>query len=268
VRVGYLQFDPVFGRREENLERLGRIARERARGVNLLVLPELAPTGYLFLSREEALSYGELFPGGPTERFLERLARELGASIVIGFAERSGERLFNSCALMRPDGSSSVYRKAHLFLDEKDWFDQGDTPFEPVRAEGTDIGLLICFDWYFPEVARVLAIGGAKILAHPSNLVLPHCPEAMRTRCLENRVFAVTANRTGSENRGGRSFSFIGQSQVVGPDGKVLARAPSNGVDVGIVEIDPADAERKDPTGRNDWMKDRRTDLFGKLLDR
>ncbi|MFH1681430.1 MAG: nitrilase-related carbon-nitrogen hydrolase [Candidatus Eisenbacteria bacterium] len=267
MRVGYLQFDPAFGKREENLGRIGRIARERARGADLLVLPELASTGYLFLSREEALSFGEPFPGGPTERFLAGLVRELRATVVVGFAERSGERLFNSCALMRPDGTSSVYRKAHLFLDEKDWFDPGDTPLEPVRAEGTEVGLLICFDWYFPEVARVLAIGGAKVLCHPSNLVLPHCPEAMRTRCLENRVFAVTANRTGTDERGGRSFAFIGESQVVGPGGKVLIRAPSSGVDVGIVEIDPAEAERKDPTGRNDWMVDRRTDLFGRLVD-
>jgi predicted amidohydrolase len=268
VRVGYLQSDPVFGEIGRNLETLERLALDRAEGVDLLVLPELAATGYLFTSRAEALSFGEPFPGGPTERFLTSLARRLGGAVVMGFAERAGDRLFNSAALVRPDGSRSVYRKAHLFMDEKDWFDPGDTPFDPVPAAGISVGLMICFDWYYPEVARVLALRGARVLCHPSNLVLPHCPDAMRTRCLENRVFAITANRVGSDTRAGRSLSFIGQSQVAGPDGRVLLRAPGSGVDIGIVSIDPRDAERKDPTGRNDWTLDRRTDLFGPLAER
>ncbi len=266
MRVGYLQFDPAFGKKEDNLARLEKIAEDNARGADLLVLPELATTGYLFGSREEVLSCAEPFPGGPTERFLSSLARRLDAAVVLGFPERSGERVYNSCALMRPDGNFTLYRKAHLFLDEKDWFDPGDTPFEPTFAAGTSVGLMICFDWYYPEVARIHALGGARVLAHPSNLVLPHGPEAMRTRCLENRVFAVTANRTGSDVRSGRSLSFIGQSQIVAPDGSVLVRAPASGVHVGIAVIDPSEAERKDPTGRNDWTLDRRLDLFGALL--
>lgn len=266
MRIGYLQFDPAFGQIEPNLDRMEKIAMREARGADLLVLPELATTGYLFCSREEALSLGEPFPGGPTERFLARLARALGSTIVIGFPERAGGRLYNSCALMRPGGESALYRKAHLFLDEKDWFDPGDTPFVPVDAGGAAVGLMICFDWYFPEVARLLALRGARVLAHPSNLVLPHCPEAMRTRALENHVFAVTANRVGSESRGGRTLSFIGRSQVVGPDGTVLIRADGGEVGVGLAEIDPAEAANKDRTGRNDWVLDRRVDLFEGLL--
>jgi predicted amidohydrolase len=267
MQVGYLQFSPVFGDPNHNLEAIERIALEHARGVDLLVLPELAASGYLFLSREEVRLYAEPADEGPTRRCLEKVARGLDATVISGFAERSGERLFNSALLVRPDASSHVYRKAQLFLDEKDWFDPGDSPLEPVAAAGTDLGLMICFDWYYPEVSRLLALRGARILCHPSNLVLPHCPDAMRIRCLENRVYAVTANRSGSDQREGRSLSFIGSSQVVGPNGKVLLRAPGEGTHVGIVEIDEEKAADKDLTGRNVWTEDRRSDLFGGLAE-
>lgn len=265
MQAGYLQFEPVFGRPGENLAAIEKIALEHAVGADLLVVPELSTTGYLFLSKEEALGLAEAFPGGGTERCFAKVARELGAVVVGGFAERSGDLLYNSCALVRPDGTSRVYRKAQLFMDEKEIFEPGDTPLEPVEGAGTDLGLIICFDWYYPEVMRVLALGGAKVFCHPSNLVLPHCPDSMRTRCLENRVFAVTANRVGADVRGEKSLSFIGMSQVVAPDGRVLLRAPSNGVHVGIVEIDPALAENKDITPKNRWTEDRRKDLFGGL---
>ena len=86
------------------------------------------------------------------------------------------------------------------------------------------IGLMVCFDWFYPESVRTLALKGADIVAHPSNLVLPHCPDAMITRCLENRVFAVTCNRIGSEERGGKEkLSYIGTSEIVSPTGKILS---------------------------------------------
>jgi len=265
MQVGYLQFEPEFGAVDRNLEILEAVAREHARGVDLLVLPELASTGYLFESREEAARYAEPFPGGAVERCFRRIAGETGGAVVGGFAERAGERIYNSAALVRPDGSTAVYRKTHLFLDEKDWFDPGNSPLVPVPAAGTDIGMMICFDWFYPEVTRILALRGARVICHPANLVLPHCPESMKTRCLENRVFAITANRTGADRRGDKELAFIGSSQVVSPQGRVLLRAPTGGTHVGIVEIDPEEAANKDITGRNDWTKDRRVDLYGPL---
>lgn len=266
MQVGYLQFGPEFGKIDHNLKTMENVALDHARGVELLVLPELASTGYLFGSREELLSMAEPAVGGSTVKCLSRIARELNAAVVGGFAERAGDLLYNSCALVREDGSVHVYRKAHLFMDEKDLFQPGDTPFEPVKGAGTDLGLMICFDWYYPEVTRLLALNGAKIICHPSNLVLPHCPDAMKVRSLENRVFSITANRTGREEHAGRALEFIGMSQVTGPDGKVILRAPNEGIHVGITEIDPAEAEVKDITGRNIWTEDRRVDLFGGLV--
>ena len=120
---------------------------------------------------------------------------------------------------------------------------------------------MICFDWRFPETARSLALLGADLIAHPSNLVLAHCPQAMITRCLENRVFAVTADRVGTEDRMG-VLKFIGQSQIVDPDGNILVRASETEEEVQIVEIDLEKARDKFLTPNNHIFKDRREDLY------
>lgn len=122
---------------------------------------------------------------------------------------------------------------------------------------------MICFDWFYPEAARALALQGADIIAHPSNLVLPHCPESMVTRCLENRVFSITANRIGSEARGGKErLSFIGSSEVVDPRGRILHRAPREIEDLAIIEIDPAEARIKSLNPYNDLLRDRRPAFY------
>ncbi len=266
MNVAFLQFTPDFGRISENLARIDSLAREGGGEADLLVLPELASTGYLFLSRDEVAQLAEPFPGGATASTYMALARDLQTVIVGGFAEREGDQLYNSSALVRPDGTYSVYRKTHLFLNEKDFFDCGNGPIEPSAAAGTSVGCMICFDWYFPEVCRLLALGGARIVCHPSNLVLPHAPESMRTRSIENRVFTITANRCGADERGGQRLEFIGMSQVVSPDGVVLARAPQKGDHLEMVSINAEDAAVKTITPKNDCLADRRKELYKGLV--
>jgi predicted amidohydrolase len=106
------------------------------------------------------------------------------------------------------------------------------------------------------------------VLAHPSNLVLPYCQEVMRARCIENRVFAVTANRVGTDARpDGASETFTGQSQVVDPEGHVLVRAPAEGEAEAAVAVDLALAHDKQINGRNDLFADRRPDFYAPLLE-
>ena len=122
---------------------------------------------------------------------------------------------------------------------------------------------MICFDWRFPETARSLALLGADLIAHPSNLVLAHCPQAMITRCLENRVFAVTADRVGKEDRiEGEALKFMGKSQVVDPDGNILVRASETEEEIQIVEIDLEKARDKFISPHNHIFEDRREDLY------
>ena len=189
-------------------------------------------------------------------------------------AEMAGQRIFNSAVMVTPHGQFHTYHKAHLFVDEKDLFDPGDSPFpvfnlppvirhsDLVISHSTKVGLLVCFDHFFPEAARSLALRGAQIICHPSNLVLEYAQANSVTRAVENRVFWILANRTGSETLGEKTLVFNGGSQIVAPDGKLLARAGPETEELLIVEIDPAQALDKKVTPRNDLFVDRRTDLY------
>jgi predicted amidohydrolase len=121
---------------------------------------------------------------------------------------------------------------------------------------------MICFDWIFPEAARTLSLAGAQIIAHPANLVLPYCQNAMITRSIENRVFTITANRIGKEKLGIEKLRFTGQSQMTAPDGKILFRGPENKATFHVMSIDPKQALDKSISKRNDLFKDRRIEFY------
>jgi predicted amidohydrolase len=259
MRAAVVQMRPEFGRTERNMELAeSMVSSERA---DLYVLPELALSGYLFESREEAVRLAQA-PDDDVFDGLAALARSEGSVVVVGFAEKAGASLYNSSILLRPDGSRVVYRKIQLFWGEKGIFEPGDAPPPVVEAGGARLGMMICFDWIFPEIARTLALAGAQILCHSANLVLPYCQAALVTRCIENRVFAACANRTGTEARAGQELTFTGMSEIVAPNGDILARASVEGEEVLVVELDPGLADVKAITPENDIFTDRRTDLY------
>ncbi len=263
MRVGYLQFCPLFGEKEKNLAKVGEMLQPC--DGDLLVLPELFSTGYLFASRQELSTLAEPVPDGMTTKGLLEIAAGCSVHIVAGIAERAQEGFYNSAVIVSPDGTFRVYRKAHLFREEKSHFRQGDTPFEVHHVGRTKVGTIICFDWIYPEAIRVLALKGAHIICQPANLILPYCQDAMVTRAIENRVFIITANRTGEESRGGRRLEFTGRSQIVSPKGDVLIRAGQEEETVTAVEIDPEEASDKAATDMNDLFHDRRVDLYGDI---
>ena len=165
--------------------------------------------------------------------------------------------------LTGPDGFIGVYRKTHLFYEEKLWFSSGNTGFKVWQTPIGNIGIMICFDWFFPESARTLALRGADIIAHPSNLILPHCPDAMVTRCIENRVFAVTANRIGSEQRGDKEkLPFIGKSQIASPMGEIIYRASGDKEELTVMEIAVERARDKNLNSFNNLFNDRKKEFY------
>ena len=257
--VGFIQTAPVFGEIEDNLEAVEALVKNLQ--ADLLVLPELFATGYTFKSREEVEKVAESLDG-PTSRFLKHLAKKTGAAIVAGFVESEGYNVYNASMMVSEKGVIDSYRKIHLFNREKLWFDPGDKPFTVHEVNGVTIGMMICFDRIFPEVARTLALMGAEIIAHPSNLVLPYCQKAMTTRCIENRVFAVTANRIGREIRGDDDFSFTGASQITSMNGEVLMTGDNNDVGTGWVEIDPELTRNKMLNSHNHAFNDRRPEFY------
>jgi predicted amidohydrolase len=260
MRIGFYQFSPEFGAIEKNLNKMATTLRSAE--VDLVVFPELANSGYLFLNAAEAERFAESIPGQTTE-FLTKLAAERDCHIVMGMPEKSGPKLYNSAVLIGPKGVVGSYRKAHLFDEEKLHFQPGDRGFSIFEIDGVNVGILICFDHLFPESARTLAIQGAQILCYPSNLVLPTYGQlTTRVRAIENHVYTILANRCGTEDRGSKKLSYTGGSQIVAPDGQVLATAPEDREQLSVVEIDPGKACDKGVSLRNDLFADRRPDLY------
>ncbi len=262
LKIAAIQSSPVFGEVAANLATTLELVPA---GCDLAVLPELFATGYQFRTAAEAWDMAEdlsegAAPGAITARLIDHAAAT-GTTLVAGLAERAGEQVFNASLLVRPDGSRETYRKVHLFLDEKSIFTPGDLGFPVFAACGTTIGMMICFDWIFPEAARSLALAGAEIICHPSNLLLPWCQAAMVTRCQENMVFAVTSNRVGTENRTGRALTFSGRSQVVSPLGDRLAGLGPEETGAAAAEITLVEKD-KQFTERNDLWEDRRPEAY------
>ncbi|TDI85198.1 MAG: acyltransferase [Caldithrix sp.] len=264
MRIGYYQFRPLFGQIKKNLGKV--ISALKDIEADLIVLPELPFTGYYFADREETRILAEDPDDSSTVHSLKALCKERNLYLVTGFAERKRDKIFNSALLIGPEGLVHTYRKLHLFNEEKNWFDAGDTPLTLQAVRGARIGTMICFDWIFPEVARALAVQGAHIICHPSNLVLNYCQQTMLSRCLENSVFAITANRFGADKRPHGELKFTGKSQIVAPKGVLLHRAAAQREALYTTEIDPQRAEDKNITALNQMMDDRRPEFYGDLV--
>lgn len=265
MKIGYLQFAPTYLDVTSNLKRVGDLLP--GTDADLIVLPELFTSGYFFQSQDDLARVAEPIPDGPTTDRLKSWAKTLGATIVAGLAERDGGTFYNSAAIVSPEGYQGTYRKVHLYYKEKTLFAPGGDGFAVYelsdRAGASyTLGVMVCFDWYFPEAARSLALQGADIIAHPSNLVRPDCPRSMPIRALENHVYTITANRYGSETSDGETLTFIGQSEICDPEGQVLVRADRTGDHLDVVEIDPATARDRQITAYNHIFEDRRTELY------
>ncbi|AMQ18484.1 nitrilase [Thermococcus peptonophilus] len=262
MKVAYVQMEPVFLDPEVNYSKAEELIREVAdQGAKLVVLPELFDTGYNFRSREEVAEVAGQIPDGPTTEFLVELAKELEVFIVAGTAEKDEKgNLYNSAVVVGPVGWGYIgkYRKVHLFNREKLFFRPGNLGFHVFNIGIAKVGVMICFDWFFPESARTLALKGADIIAHPSNLVMPYAPRAMPIRALENRVYTITANRIGEEF----GLRFIGKSTIASPKAEVLAMGSEDKEEVGVVEIDLSLARDKRINEMNDIFKDRRPQYY------
>jgi predicted amidohydrolase len=262
MKVGLVQFSPQLANLDRTLSNLQRLLTQ-LQPADLIVLPELCNSGYNFESKEQAWSSSETVDDSRFLRFLTEYCRQKNCHIVSGFNERAGDRLYNSALLVGSKGMIGKYRKLHLFMNEKDYFEPGNLGAPLYELNGVRLGMLICFDWLFPEIWRLLALKGADVICHPSNLVIPgNCQRAMPTHALTNRVFTVTANRIGSEGE----LNFTGGSIVCDTKGKVLMMAPEKEEAAMVVEFDPLDARDKAITARNDVFADRRPDVYAEMI--
>ena len=245
VRIAAVQMDPKLGdiaaNRRAILQHLGEAAKN---GASLVAFPECALTGYGFASRVEALASAEPIPGQSVALIAQACAT-LGTFCVFGLLEADGDRLFNACVLVGPEGLVGSYRKIHLpFVGVDRFADPGDRPFAVHEANGLRIGMHICYDGAFPESARVLTLLGADLLILPTNWPT-HSETAaehmMSCRALENVVYTMAVDRVGVES----GFEFIGRSSITDTAGNRLAFASVDREEILYADIEPAKARAK-----------------------
>jgi len=254
MRVGLVQLAPVLGDTPATLAKIDRLLAD-IEMPQLLVFPELCNSGYDFADIHQARSLAEQVEKSAFIHHLQRLCRRAGCHIISGFNELAGDKLYNSAVLLGPKGIIGKYRKLHLFLNEKDYFQPGDLGLPVFDLGFCRVGMLVCFDWFYPEVWRILALKGVDIICHPANLVLPGLAQrGVEVHALINRIFIILANRTGTEG----DLQFTGLSRIVDPGGQVLGSAAEQQEQVVIAEIDIGLARDKYITPRNHVLADRR----------
>lgn len=271
VRVACIQFEPVFGDVTKNLAEMDkRIRLVHEKGAQIVVLPELADTGYVFEKAEELTALSGEIPTGRSAGFLIALGRELGIHIVCGLAERAGDVFYNSAIVCGPDGYIGTFRKLHLWNRENLFFKKGDLGLPVFDTPLGRIGVAICYDGWFPETFRGLALKGATLVCVPTNWVpMPgneaH-PEAManilhKAAAHSNGIYIACADRIGTE----RGQPFLGQSLIVGTKGWPLAGpASATEEEILIADIHPEDvAANRALSDFNDVLGDRRGDIYG-----
>src|SRR5436305_11042667 len=235
-RVAAIQYEPTLGEKEKNVTDLLHLVEEAAQhNARLIVLPEMATTGYCWESRTEIAPYVEPIPGPTTDRF-QQLAAQYDCFIAIGLAEvdPATDVYYNSMALIGPHGLIGTYRKLHSYISEPRWARDGDLG---IPVWDTPLGRLcglICMDAMYFEAVRLPALHGADVILFPTNWLEEKSPSSWwMARAFENGVYIIAANRADRE----REVQFSGGSCVLNPDGSIQAYLDSG---VGIVygEVD------------------------------
>ena len=274
VTIACVQFEPQVGAKDATVARsLELIDAAVARGATLVVLPELANSGYVFATRAEAFAAAEPVPGGPTSAAWAAAAAKHGIHIVAGICERDGEKLFNSAVLIGPQGHVGTFRKVHLWGAENLFFEPGDLGFPVFATPAGRIGMAICYDGWFPESFRLCALQGAELICIPTNWVpIPGQEPGRQAMAVtlhmaaahSNSVFIACADRIGTE----RGQPFEGQSVIIAPTGWPLAGPASREAEeIVTATINLADARRARRWGEfNNPLRDRRTDLYAEML--
>jgi len=264
-----------------NADRAEALVRQAAgQGAQVILLQELFATPYFCITeRPEYLSLADPAEGHPLIARFSALARELGVVIPVSFFEAAGPAFFNSVAMVDADGRVlGVYRKSHIpqnpGYEEKYYFSPGDTGFRVWDTAFGRIGVGICWDQWFPECARAMALIGAEVILYPTAIgseptepdydSQPHWTTVMRGHAAANILPVVASNRIGTETAPeGRGVTFYGSSFITGPTGEVLSQAgrADEAVITATVDLDAA------ANLRRSWgvFRDRRTDLYGSL---
>ncbi len=263
LRACAIQFEPRLNDLVGNRKKVENLLRNSIKKTNskLYVLPELAFSGYNFRNLDEVEETSEIINKSESCAMLKEIANQFDISIVTGINEREKNRYFNSAVAINKNGIIMVYRKLQLYAKEKEFFTPGNKPLQIFSIDNVKIGIMICFDWFFPEIPRTLALKGAHVICHPMNAVIPdgaYIGDNFHSKW--NRVYIILANRIGVEG----DLTFIGKSRISDPTGNVIAQANSDTEEIICANINPKLAENKKLNKYNHLINDRRTDFYFK----
>lgn len=258
VNVSVIQFQPALADPEENIRRLTPLFKSLGKS-KIVILPELSNSGYNFKDFEQAYNNSEVIGKvGVFQDYLISEAKAKNIFIVSGINEREDDKLFNTAILVGSKGVIGKYRKAHLFMNEKDIFQKGNLGFPIFDLGDFKIGMMICFDYLFPEPWRMMAEKGADLICHPSNLLTMNAHRCLPGLSLMNRIYIATANRYGTEG----DITFSGLSVITDPSGVVMTMASTGNSEIISTEIDTELTGNKMVTLRNHVFNDRRPEIY------
>lgn len=262
MKIAVVQFCPILFETEKNVEKIidfiNKIEAE------IILFPELATSGYFFISRDE-LSKVAISSNSEILSNFQNISTDQNKIVCFGFPEKQKDKYYNSAILLFPDkNKSKIYRKTHLFYKESLIFEPGDTGFWVVEEPifNIRIGVMICYDWRFPEASRTLALKGADLILCPSNLVTEVWHKVMPIRAFENKVYLAVANRTGLEERNNEKLLFKGESAIYSYNGETLTKADAETEVVLYTTIYPEKTRNKSFNEYNDIFQDRRPNLY------
>ncbi|MFH5881062.1 carbon-nitrogen hydrolase family protein [Liberiplasma polymorphum] len=233
MKVGFCQFDIKYKDVIANLETIVTMLNEV--DLDLVVLPELALTGYYFENKEQLMQLSSDTINGNVIDRLTQVAALKKMTIIIGLAEVSGNDLYNTAYIINRNGVVGKHRKMHLTNNETIF--KAGNQVEVFEVDGMKIGIAICFDTWFPEIFRVLSNKGADIICCPANFGGPWTLDVVKVRALENSIPVILSNRLGSEIIKGEKDYFRGESMVIDGFGNLLIKAGDQPY-VGTVDID------------------------------
>lgn len=279
MKVAITQFKMSWNL-EENLAKAEKMVRKAAeKGANLILLPELFKSPY-FCQKEkyEYFDLAEEMKDSPTISRFQRIAAELKVVLPISFFEKAGNVYFNSLVMIDADGKNlGLYRKSHIptgeCYEEKFYFSPGDTGFKVFKTRFGKVGVGICWDQWFPEVARCLALKGAQVIVYPTAIgtepVLPkdskdHWQNTMCGHAAANIIPVLASNRVGTEIDGNSQMTFFGSSFIANEEGNVIVELSRSEENVAVADVDLSVIDKK----RVSWgvFRDRRPDLYRSIV--
>jgi predicted amidohydrolase len=261
LTIAQIQLEPKLGDCEFNNAKINSFLDQSLKA-DLIVLPELANTGYNFIDRDHAFRVASDKNCIDYKAILVNYAKQNNVYIVSGYLEKEGDLLYNSSLFVTPEGNTGNYRKIHLFMDEKKIFEPGNLGLPVFDIRDYKMGMLICFDYLFPEIWRIMALKGVDFVVHPSNLITDNAYKVIPAQSLINGYCIITSNRIGTEG----DITFCGKSFVTDKRGNVISSMNTYDEGVNFTEIHPLLSRNKMITSGNHVLNDRRPECYEELV--